>query len=216
MFQPMKQGRERATRIVNGAGYKMGGNLGAKNDDREADVKLIKQAISEHDSQLHPGSHTRIKLKEGGFADGGMAPARMDQRGRSGKGKQPPKSQVNIVVAGHPGAGAAPGAGAVPPPIMPPPRPAPPPMPPPRPPMAGAPGLPPGGLPPGGMVGGPGMLPPGAPPPGGLPPRPMGIKTGGNVGRGGEGEPAMKAGSGSGEGRLEKARREGFSVSRRD
>ena len=204
MLQPMKRGRERAAALIEKSGY---GSVrkhlaaGGADSDREADIKLIKTAMDEHTAQEHGGKKTRLHFRDGGHADGGMAPDRLDRRSRGGggdgksKGKHKPSSQINILVSPHNGAPPPPGGG---PAMMPPmaphppmagPPPGAPPMMPPHPPM----GMPPGA--------GPGMPPPGAmPPPGmppGMPPRPM-IKTGGK---------AFTAGAGSGAGREEKSKR---------
>jgi len=179
-------------------GYAAGGKSAESHSDKMADEKMIKRAIAEHDSQLHPGHHTRVTLKRGGFAEGGMAASRMDQRGRGGK--KHPTSQVNVVVAPPRG---GPGPMPIPMPMRPPmaaPPVAPPPAMPPRP-------MPPaGGMPMAGGMGAPGMPPAGMP--GGMPPRPM-IKTGGNAenGKGGEGA-HFTGGGGGGTGRREKADRD--------
>lgn len=132
-------------------------------------------------------------------------------RARGGKAKG--KTVVNVIVgAGHDQPPQAPAMMAPPPPPLPAP------MPPPRPPMA-----PPGGgmMPPGGMpIGGAPMGAAGAPPmrppmPGGMPMRARGGKVSEPHEHFGTGGTRAKAkmkeefGGGGGEGRLEKARREG-------
>jgi hypothetical protein len=203
MYQNSGASRSRVDRVLKSTGYKAGGH--ESDSDRKADIAMIKRAIGEHDEQLHPGHHTRVTLKRGGFADGGMAANRMDQRSRGGK--KHPTSQTNIVISppAHPPMGPPMGG----PPIGLPPRPpmAAPAAMPPRPPMAPPPGGMPGGMPMGGAPGMPPGLPPGMPP-GGMPPRPM-IKTGGAArnGKGGEGAD-FKGGAGGGRGRIEKAERD--------
>lgn len=172
--------RKNARRVMSTAGYKSGGWLTPKGDEAE-DKSLIRSAISQHDTQLHDGAHTRLKLSDGGMASGGMSNSRGDRSPRGKKGGA--KNHINIIVA--PGGGAPPGGPpAMPPPaMMPPPRP---PMPPPGPPPgAGPPGA--GPMPPPGMAGPPpGMMPPpGAGMPPGMPPRPgmpMMRKAGGRAG----------------------------------
>ena len=189
MYQHVKQGRERAKRIVESAGYKMGGETLGRKEDAESDIKMITKAVHEHEAHDHPGKpKTKLKLRNGGLAEGGMAPNRLDQRPRGGGGKHGKgKTNIEINVSPHPGMGGAggpgmgppgmgtPGAG-LPPGLGLPPAPARPPTPPP--PMP-----PPAGPPPGAMAGRP-MPPPGgaAMPPGGamMPPRPM-AKSGGRT-----------------------------------
>lgn len=193
MYQPSHEQHRRVKRIVEGAGYKIGGALTAK-EDHESDVKLIKAGIAQHETQEHGGKHSRIRLRRGGMADGGMSGNRLDQPGRKGKHSG---AQVNVVVMPHPGDGSA-GAGAAgglgSPMAAPPPRPpmvvrpppgagGPPPgagMPPPRPPMVAGPppgggGLPPGVIPVGGAGGAPIAVP--------QRPMPVAVKTGGRPGR---------------------------------
>ena len=182
MHQGVHSGRERARRVCESAGYKIGGTLGRK-EDTESDVRMIKSAISQHERHDHKGEKpTRVRLRHGGRAEGGMAGNRLDQQGRKpGGGKGKGHTNITVNVAPHPpGAGGPPGMGTpgngLPPGLGLPPRPAaapppaaPPPMMPPRPmPPPGA-----GAMPPGGMPGGPGMA-------GGMPPRPM-IKRGGRA-----------------------------------
>lgn len=191
-MQHVGHGRERAKRIVEGAGYKVG-HLG-RGSDAEADMKMITKAVHEHETAMHPGrKKTRLQLADGGYAGGGMAPDRLDGQKRhagGGKGKGG-KGHTNIEInvqphpgAGGPGAPGGPGAGGAGPIVGMPPAaqpPAPhPPMPPPRPaptpPPMGGPGPGAGPMPPGGpprppMGAGPmGAPPPGLGAPGGAPP----------------------------------------------
>ncbi len=161
-------GRKRARDLLTRSGYRAGGHLG-RADDAE-DRAMISRAMKEHDSQLHPGHHTKLKLSSGGLADGGTPSMRAD-KGSRGKGKAPTK--INILIA-HPGGDGA-GAGAAPSAMpMPPPRPPMPALPPPRPPMPNP--APPGG-PPGGGMGPMAAAPMGVGAPGGVPPRPPGLGT---------------------------------------
>lgn len=162
-------GRKKARALLARTGHHLGKAGGHMPDhlaehlshaDKAADARMVREGIRQHENQEHGGKHSRIKLADGGIADGPMASPRADRSPR-GKGGKDAKNHIAIVIA--PQAGQQPS----PPPAMPP-RPvvaAPPP--PPRPPMPAGmpPGLPPGGMP---MAGGPPGLPPGLPP-GGAP-----------------------------------------------
>jgi hypothetical protein len=130
-----KHGNEKAHRL-----------LDEKADDR-SDKTLIRKAFQEHDAELHPGKHTKLKLAKGGRAkgeheiEGRDAGGRMDRpsKGKGGKG-----TKVNII--NMPGGGGGAGARPVPVPVpsqrpqMPPPAAAMPQKPPmPMPPPGGAP-----------------------------------------------------------------------------
>lgn len=178
---------------------------GESPSDEAADKKMIKRAFGEHDTQLHGGKRTKLELRDGGHCEGGRSAPRMDRPGRArggkmGKGKKG-GSTVNVIVASGKGEDRpvpvpVPAAGGAPPPR--------PPMPPPGamgpggPPMGGPPGM--GGGPPPGMMGGrPPMMPPG-----------MMRADGGGVDaskpHGKDVAFRMKAGAGSGMGRLAKAK----------
>lgn len=199
MLQPMKRGRERAAELIKRSGYGHVPKAEGGHADMAQDVKMIRTAVGEHEKNMHPGKkETRLHFRDGGLAEGGMAPKRLDRKSRDSKDKKH-GTQVNIVVAGKGGQDQPPMAPPMMghPPMMPPPMPPHPPMPPPG-------GMPPGGPPPGmGMGPPPGMPPgmsPGGPPPGMLPRPPM-AKRGGKI--------AMTAGAGSGAGREQKADRVG-------
>jgi hypothetical protein len=169
--------------------------------DEEQDARMVNLGVHEHEGAMHPGKpKTKLKLADGGCADGGRSRRRMDRAhramgGRSGHMGRGKGSHVNVIVA--PGQGPArpvpvpvPAAGAGGPPMLP----SRPPMGPPV--MAG--GMPPGVVP---GAGAPGMMPPGI------------RRAGGRVGRREGGRnllppvpKTMIAGGHSGEGRLEKSR----------
>ena len=181
---------------------------GGRSDEAE-DRLMIKRAMGEHDRQLHPGKHTRLKLADGGAAEGGASARRLDRGGRSGKAKGK-GSHVNVIVA--------PGGGGQDRPV---PVPVPaggPPGLPPRPPMAppAGPGMVPPGMPPAGLARPPmaaGMPPPGMMPPGMMPRRKGGrVRADGGRAEADEahgkttGMPHMTGGGHSGIGRLQKAK----------
>src|SRR5215472_775662 len=136
MMHHESAGRKKARALLARTGHRVGGHLGREPaSDYESDKRMVEKGIHEHESQLHGGRHSKLKLADGGVATGEMAPMRADRprRGRSGHGKDG-GHKVNIVIAPQGGGGGGP---ALRPPMMPP-RP---PMPPPG---AGAP--PPGGV----------------------------------------------------------------------
>lgn len=135
--------RKKAREMLSKSGYgRQGGHM--KHADEAEDKKLIKKEISK----------TKLKLKDGGCADGGATKPRADRLARGGKTKHGKgHTTVNVVVgAQHPK--------PVPVPV---PKPVPVPVDPNA--MAGAGGPPPGAGP--------------MPPPGGMPPQ--GFKKGGKV-----------------------------------
>lgn len=205
--------RKRARDMLSRGGYSAGGHL-SKHTDKNASKHEIVDAVHEHEGALHKGSpKTRIRLRDGGLAAGGMARPRGDRKSRGGKGKG--HTTVNVVV-GH--------GGSQPHPV---------PIPVPVPPGNG---MPPGGPPmppdptmgavPGGLAGaGPG----GPPIPGQKHGGRTGYKRGGSVKIGSQRDPIkgmpmgqfkkggrtsypIEDGAGGGLGRLEKAKEYGAKV----
>lgn len=181
--------RERANKLMSRTGYKSGGGVSEAAHDVHA-----------HESHLHKGE-PKTKLKTGGHVEGHAPHSHLGKRARGGRTNKK-GTHVNIVIAPQAGQD----------------HPVPVPIPggmPPHPPMAGPPpGAPP--MPPPGA----GMRPPGPPgmPPPGMPPQGMMRKRGGHVTDVAEkgvpwqdvepmkkgGKVSMDAGSGGGEGRIEK------------
>lgn len=166
---------------LNGGHLKIGGSIGKHADamqDKQQIDEAVRKGISEHEAHDHPGEkRTRVRLRDGGMADGMMPQDRADKAPR-GKGKGGAKNHIAIVIAPQ-------GGGQQPPPQrVPVPAAAPPPARPPMPPPGAMPpgGMPPGGMPPGAMPPRPPMMPPGGAP-GGMPPggMPMMRKSGGRT-----------------------------------
>lgn len=146
MMHHEKHGRKKARSMLSKAGYaNCGGHFargGHVKSDKAQDAKMVAEGVHEHESALHKGEKkTKLRLKDGGCADGGMAKPRADRLRRGGKTKHgKPHTQVNIAIGrshpqpvpvpkpvpvpvpagGPPGAGPMagppPGAGPMPPP----------------------------------------------------------------------------------------------------
>lgn len=139
---------------LHGGHFRIGGNIAehadAAQDKREID-KAVRAGIEQHEAHDHPGEKkTRLRLRDGGMADGMMSEGRADKAPRGKKGGA--KNHIAIVIAPQGGGQQPPQKVPVPVPVgahPPAPPPAAPPAPPPRPPMppAGAPPM--GGMPPG-------------------------------------------------------------------
>lgn len=111
--------RKSARAMLTRSGYKQGGHVKAHSDEAE-DKALIKSEMKK----------AKIKLRDGGYAEGGVPKMRADRLARGGRPKHKGKGHttVNVVVGGqHPQAvpvpkpvpvpvpvGAGPGAGPVP------------------------------------------------------------------------------------------------------
>lgn len=208
--------RKKGRALLSRAGYgSVGGHL-TTHPDKYATKHEVVNAVHEHEGADHPGTKkTRIKLKDGGLASGGMPKMRGDRKSRSHKGGKGHHTNVNVIVGGG-------GKQPVPVPV---PVPGGAGGPPPPPPMAGPPGGGNPGMPPG--LAGAGPVPGGPP---------SGMKrgghakraTGGNVQnsqrnkikglpdgqfkRGGRTKTDYEGGAGGGLGRLEKAEEYGAKV----
>lgn len=196
MYQPEHEQRKRARALLTRSGYRVGGHLAA-HPDKKADERLIAKAIHEHERHDHRGeSPTKLHFRDGGAAEGDGAAPRLDRRARGHAKGDRAKTEININVKGHP---PEQGTEPVPPaPHAPMAAPVPP-----HPPMPLRPGMIPpmraGMMPPTPMP----APAPAAPHPAMMAPRPPVLKRGGGVG---SGRVSLRAGSGSGEGRLEKSR----------
>lgn len=189
--------RKAARDLMNRCGYggSAGGHLSRKDGgDVDDDKIMVRSGVRQHETHQHPGQgHTKLKLQDGGSAMGMGARARHDRPSRGSKagGDKAPKVNILIHSPPHPaGMGGDQGMPTAQPPMRPPPVIAPPG--PPRPVPVAA-GMPPMGAGPGGP------MPPSM---AGMPPRPMGMAAGGRAV--GPGMHKMRAGAGSGAGRLEK------------
>ncbi len=168
------------------ARHRSGGRV--KHDDAAEDKKLFGKMIKAEEKREKKADGGAVAGPKGqghlGFKRGG----RVKHGGKSGA-----KTKVNVIIAPQ-------GGGGHPPMPMPPPGGMKPPM------GAGAPPMPPPGAGPGGPPGGMPMPPPGAPPIGAKRGGRIHLKRGGKVGTPSAVSAKMKAGSGSGEGRLAKAK----------
>lgn len=150
-------------------------------EGEEKTKSLIRKAISEHDQHMHGTTKKEaLKLEHGGAAKHRLDKHRNKHRESHKDGGKAGKkgTQVNVIIAGHGNAPAAPAASAA---------------------------MPPRPMPPGA-----GMAPGAAPPPGAVPPQALAALLGGAHKRGGrtsraKGGGVFTAGSGTGEGRLQKA-----------
>lgn len=148
--QHTKHGQnEKARHLMRRTGYAVGGSAG--HSDKAQDISMIKTAMREHDTQMHGGKHTNIKLATGGIVGGSAPEARLDKFARGGKtGKKKAAVTVNVINASPPAAAPMPPPAMAAKPPMPPMPPGPPPGPPPG--AAGPGGPPPGMLKTGGKV----------------------------------------------------------------
>ena len=183
----------RAVHRLRRAGYKADGGRTVSATDDESDKRLLRKGIHQHDAQLHPGKHTKLKLRKGGKIDGPRAEHGAHRRARGGGIPKLGHKGGNINIVLHGGAGekqaahqqgtqegmaqgmrlgAAMGARRAAQQMQRPPMGGPPPG---GPPQGRLPIAPPGG---GGPSGG-GMPPPGGPP--GMAPRPPGMFAKGGV-----------------------------------
>ena len=143
-----------AHKMIHRAGYKRGG---AVHQDEAQDEGMIREAVHQHDEQLHKKGHSHDGRTKLHFADGEKGRSHLAKRARGGatQGKKHGNTKVNVIVAPQGGGGMHP---PMPSPIAAPPRPA---APPPMAPPAGMGGGAPPPMPPGAMTR-PGMGMPGA------------------------------------------------------
>jgi hypothetical protein len=86
--------QSKAERYLRNAGYKVGGNVDAKQDAR-----MVASGVHQHERHMHKGeAPTALKLKSGGEVKGKEPKTRLDKFARGGRTKSGP-SKINIVIA---------------------------------------------------------------------------------------------------------------------
>lgn len=95
----------RANELVRKTGYRHLAHGGRVDEDEAEDKAMITKAVHEHEDHEHGGERTKLKLKHGGEAEGHKARHHLAKRARGGKAGHGKNTKVQVIVAPQGGGG---------------------------------------------------------------------------------------------------------------